>query len=320
MASGRPGFPYPDEDRFIAALRYRLPGRGPVRLGIGDDAAVLANGTIVSTDGFAEGVHFDRRCLSMREIGLRSACAALSDIVAMGARPDALFITIALPRGIARRDVLALYRGLDQACALLGCGIAGGDTIAGRRLLLALTATGRTRRPLLRSAARPGQELYITGQTGAAETGRLLLARNPRASRRNPAVSRHVRPVPRLEVILALRRRVGALIDTSDGIAADARRIARAGRVRVVIEPGLLPALAATRQFCRRTGPGLTEFLLNAGEDYELLFTADHRVGPVVKGIPVTRIGRVEPGRGLWLERAGRLRPAGTGGYDHFRF
>jgi thiamine-monophosphate kinase len=310
--------PYPDEDRFIATLQRSLPPRGRVRLGIGDDAAVLRGGTVVTTDGYREGIHFDRRYLTLTEIGMRCACAALSDVVAMGARPDALFVTLALPPGITRREIRALYRGLDSACGRLGCEVAGGDTIAGRELVLALTATGRTSRPLLRSAARPGQQLYITGRAGAAETGRLLLAGNPRAARRNPAVERHVRPLPRLAAMLALRLRIDALIDTSDGIATDARRVARASNVRIVIEPDRLPTLAATRRYCRVSGRPLTDFVLTAGEDYELLFTARRPVAARVGGVPITRIGRVERGHGTWLDTDGRLHRLTLHGYDHF--
>lgn len=318
VADRPPRFPYQDEDTFIAALRRTLPDRSRVRVGIGDDAAVLADGTVVSTDGYLEGVHFDRRYLAPVEIGTRCACAALSDIVAMGVRPGALFVTLGLPRGTGRRDVRALYRGLDTVCARLGCSIAGGDTIASARMLLALTAIGRTRRPLLRSAARPGQTLYVTGRTGAAETGRLLLARNPGASRRHPAIARHIRPLPRMRTMLALCRHIGALIDTSDGIAADARRIARASGVRVVIEPERLPTLPATRRYCRETGKDLTDFALTAGEDYELLFSSDHIIGPVVAGIAITSIGRIERGQGVWLAGADRTRRLTMSGYDHF--
>ncbi|HDQ98659.1 MAG TPA: thiamine-phosphate kinase [candidate division WOR-3 bacterium] len=313
------GVRYRDEDSFTAALRRRLPSRGRVRLGIGDDAAVLAGGTVLTVDGYRQGVHFDLHYLSWREVGARCACAALSDVVAMGARPDALFVTLALPPAARRRDVTALYRGLDSVCARLGCEIAGGDTIAGRELLLALAATGRTQCPLLRAGARPGDGLYLTGQAGAAETGRLRLARDPAASRRNPAVSRHVRPRPRLEAMLALRPRITALIDTSDGIAGDARRLARASEVRIIIAPEHLPTLTATRTLCRRSGRDLTEFILTAGEDHELLFCARGPVPGRAGAVPVTRIGRVERGRGLWLERAGRRQRLTLRGYDHLR-
>ncbi|MFO7676732.1 MAG: thiamine-phosphate kinase [bacterium] len=320
MPGNRPArFPYPDEDSFIAALRRDLPARGRVRLGIGDDAAVLDGGLVVTTDGYREGVHFDLRRFSWQEVGRHCAYAALSDVVAMGARPAALFVTLALPPATRRRNLAALYRGLDSVCARLGCEIAGGDTIAGSELLLALTATGRTRRPLLRNAARPGDLLYVTGQAGVAETGRLILTRDPTTSRRNPAVSRHVLPIPRLEAMLVLRPRIRALIDTSDGIAADARRIARASGVRVVVEPDRLPVLPETRAYCRETGRTLTDFVLTAGEDHELLFTSGLPIPPEVDGVPVTRIGRTERGRGFWLEHAGRARRVHLHGYDHFR-
>ncbi|MBN2465672.1 thiamine-monophosphate kinase [candidate division WOR-3 bacterium] len=352
------------EDGLIRTIRRAVRSRGRVRLGIGDDAAVLSDGTVLTTDAYAEGVHFDLSYMSFRQVGARCACGAVSDVIAMAAEPEAVFVSLALPRnalcltpdagrptaaGVKRRSssieqqVRQLYSGIESVCAETGCEVAGGDIIVADRLLLALTVTGRTRRPRLRSGARPGDRLYVTGQLGSAEAGRMLLQDEDRSQKseirsqnrrggqpesqsggrigrgdwRLPLVRRHLRPVPRLAAMKVLRRHIHGLIDTSDGLATDARHISEMSGVRIVLEAGAIPIDPATRRFCAYRGKDPVDFVLAAGEDYELLCTSRNRLPSSVKGVKVTVIGRVEKGRGLWIERAGRILPAKVAGYDH---
>jgi thiamine-monophosphate kinase len=291
--------------------------RGRVRLGIGDDACVLKDGTVLSTDAYCEGVHFDPAYMSYRDIGMRCACAAISDVVAMTARPEVLLVALALPAGFHSSRVRSLYRGIEDACAATGCEVAGGDVIGSDRLLLAFTASGKARRPRLRSDARPGDGLYVTGHVGLAETGRLALAGGlPRRGFGN-GIRRHLAPVPRLAAAGSLAKRMHALIDTSDGLATDARHIAEASGVKATLEADRLPIHRETLKLCdlRKTEP--LRFALSTGEDYELLFSSPHCLGTSVKGTALTRIGRVERGSGLFLERNGTVKPVRFGGYDH---
>ena len=310
------------EDSVIRLIQRSITSRGRVRVGIGDDACVLAGGQVMTTDAYADRVHFDLGYMSWCEVGGRCACAAVSDVVAMGAEPEAVLVALGLPRSSADRDVRGLYRGIDAVCREMGCEVAGGDIIVMDRLCLALTATGRTRRPLLRSGAKPGDTLYVTGTLGTAEAGRLLLTRAARSGRRTPAwgaelVERHVRPIPRLEVARQLRSRMHALIDTSDGLGTDARHLAEMSRARVVVEAAALPIHAGTARYCLEQGIDSAEFVLGAGEDYELLFASHSKLPEVVLGVRLTAVGHVERGRGLWLEQHGRARPLPVCGYDH---
>ena len=313
------------EDSIIRMIQQTITRRGKARVGIGDDACVLAGGQVMTTDAYADRVHFDLGYMSWREVGGRCACAAVSDVVAMGAEPEAVLVALGLPRLSTDRDVRELYRGIDAVCSETGCEVAGGDIIVMARLCLALTATGRTRRPLLRSGAKPGDTLYVTGTLGAAEAGRLLLARAARSGRRVPAwgaelVERHVRPIPRLGVARQLRSRMHALIDTSDGLGTDARHLAEMSRMRVVVEAESLPVHPGTARYCLEQGTDLVGFVLGAGEDYELLFASPSRLPELVRGVKLTAVGRVEQGRGLWLEQNGRARPLPACGYDHMSY
>jgi len=343
----------PSEDELISTIERTVTRRGRVRLGIGDDAAVLRDGAVITTDAYAAGVHFDLSYMTLRQVGERCACGAISDVVAMAAEPEAVLVALALPRvtsdqspvsssagglGMAtsewRRAIRQLYAGIDSICAEMRCEVAGGDIIVSDQFLLALTVTGRTREPRLRSGARPGDWLYVTGNLGSAEAGRVLLDEQVRGQEsrvksqsgrlekgdwRLPLVRRHLRPIPRLAVMKALRPFLNALIDTSDGLATDARHICERSNVRVVLEAEALPITAATERFCLERGIDPVDFALRAGEDYELLFTSRRSVPCNVGGVRVTAIGRAENGRGLWIERAGRTAPVAATGYDHLR-
>ncbi len=310
-----------NEAGLIRLIARTVGRRGQVRVSIGDDACVLANGTVVTTDAYAEGVHFDLSYMTFEQVGARSACGAISDIVAMGARPKALVVALALPGRTESGAVRSLYHGIERVCQELGCEVGGGDIIALDRLVLALTVIGTTRMPKLRAGARPGDSLYITGSLGAAEAGRIVLA-GCRAGRAVPdwagkLTERHLYPLPRLAVALTLRSAITSMIDTSDGLSTDASHLAEQSRVRIVLAAERLPVLPETRRVAEAQGLNWLKFVLSAGEDYELLFSSRRSVPAVVNGVPVTRIGRVESGTGLWLEQAGRMHKLPARGYDH---
>jgi thiamine-monophosphate kinase len=349
------------EDGLIRIIQRTAKSRGRVRLGIGDDAAVLKDGTVITTDAYAEGVHFDLSYMTLRQVGERCACGAISDVVAMAAEPEAVFVALALPRATGQlpgfrsvgthpdgderlaNSVRQLYSGIESVCAEMGCEVAGGDITAADQLLLALTVTGKTRVPKLRAGARPGDTLYVTGGLGSAEAGRMLLADEARSQRldartqsdgkrsagsgvcfarrdwRLPLVSRHLRPVPRLGVMRVIKSRVHGLIDTSDGLATDARHLSEMSGVRILLDADALPFLPATKRFCAGRGLDPLGFVLGAGEDYELLFTSRGPVPSSLKGVNITGIGRVENGRGLWIESAGKILPVTATGYDHLK-
>lgn len=361
------------EDELIRVIQRTVKSRGRVRLGIGDDAAVLADGTVITTDAYAEGVHFDLSYMSLRQVGERCACGAISDVVAMAAKPAAVLVALALPRvsceqlavGSCRRQgevrsqmleargqkcgsgrlsavgreplalgVRELYRGIESVCAEMNCEVAGGDIIVADKLMLALTVTGKTKSPKLRSGARPGDHLYVTGYLGSAEAGRLLLAQQvtsqePKVKGQNgerrmakgdwclPLVSRHLRPVPRLGAMLVLKSHIHGLIDTSDGLATDARHLCEMSGVRIVLDGEALPVQPGVSRFCSARGLDLIDFVLGAGEDYELLFTSRRLLSATIRDVKVTRIGSVEKGSGLRIRREGSVLPVTVTGYDH---
>lgn len=311
------------EQGLIKIIQRQVHSRGNLQLGIGDDALILKDGsTVVTTDTYAEGVHFDLSYMSYYDVGIRCACGALSDVVAMGGKPRVLLVGLAMPRETDLRVIRQLYQGMERICEEMGCEIGGGDIIVLDRLVITLTALGRAPTPVLRSGAQPGDYLYLTGYAGLAETGRLILARRAELPAGTAgirvAVQRHLRPIPRLEVMHTLRLRISALIDTSDGLGTDARHLSTQSRVKIVIEPERLPIHPVTLQLCREQRRSPLEFALSAGEDYELLFTSRVKPPSRVKGVPITRIGWVEKGEGLYIKKApNKIVQLKISGYDH---
>ncbi len=305
------------EAALIRLIERTVSSRGQVKLGIGDDACVLKDGTVITTDAYAEGVHFDSDYMTFRQIGTRCACAAISDVVAMGAAPQVVLVALAMAGKMHNVQVRALYHGIEDVCSELSCEVGGGDIILADKLLLALTVTGKAKQPKLRSRARAGDHLYVTGHLGSAEAGRLALKHSLSRRHYSRLVQRHLKPLPRLAVVKKLFRKIRGLIDTSDGLATDAHHLAQESKVRIVLEPESFPILPQTLELCAllRTDP--LHFALCSGEDYELLFTSIDLIPKNVKGIPVTRIGQVEAGAGLYLKRQGRTTKVRTHGYDH---
>ncbi len=248
--------------------------------GIEHDAAVV-DGLVVTQDALVEGVHFRFDLLGWRELGARAAAVNISDLAASGADPTALFVSLGLPPDTELDDVLELYAGLNER----GVPVRGGDTTRAERVLLSVTALGRSERVPGRAGARPGDFVVVTGPLGAAG----LAFRNGSL----PSVP------DRVEEGKRLARVATAMLDLSDGLAPDAGHIAGRSGVRIAIELERVPLTG---------GAELDD--IGFGEDYELLATT-----PDALGFPV--IGRVEEGAGVELTLGGE--PYSLAGWEHFR-
>ena len=247
---------------------------------IENDAAELPGGRVVTQDALVEGVHFRLDWISWRDLGFRAAAVNLSDLAASGAEPEGLVVTLAARSDTAVADVVELYEGLREA----GVPVIGGDTSAGDRLMLSVTALGRSERIPGRGGARPGDALVVTGPLGGAGA----------AFRRQS----YVRPPLRLEEGRRLAATAHALIDVSDGIARDAGHLAARSGCRLVIDLERVPL-----------AEGATVEDLGFGEDYELLAAVPDPAG-------LAEIGRCEEGEGVELRLGGS--PVELPSFEHF--
>lgn len=293
---------------------------------VGDDAAAFRppddTQVVVSCDASVEGIHFRREWMTWETIGYRAAASALSDLAAMAAAPVGLVVAAALPPELDVEIAAALGRGVGEIAGRVGAEVLGGDLVASPGpAFLDVTVLGCAAAPTTRGGVRPGDELWVTGELGAAAAALRDLERglepDPRARRA------FERPRPRIEEALWLRDRVRihAAIDLSDGVMRDARNLAAASGVALEIEADRLPPAPVLDGF--RQTPAAEHLLLAGGEDYELLFAVPagamqgtERAFAVAFDLPLTRVGRAREGKGLTV--SGRVNPALPAGFDHF--
>jgi thiamine-monophosphate kinase len=313
----------------IRAAAARLPGAGihsPVRLGIGDDCAILrvprGHELLVTTDLSLEGRHFRRDWHPARAVGHRTLARGLSDLAAMGAEPLAAFLSLAMPRQLVHTNWSKEFmEGLLALAKQSGVALAGGDTAESANGVVAdivLTGSAPAGTALRRSGARVGDVLYVTGALGGAAAELAMLSAAPRRfSKANARDAHpHLFPQPRLAVGKKLRKFATACIDVSDGLSTDLAHLCAESRCGAVIEAEAVPmhALTASRK-------DALQLALHGGEDYELLFTAraSTKVPRSIAGVKITRIGTMTAGRVVKLvDRNGKKTVLKAQGWEHF--
>jgi thiamine-monophosphate kinase len=240
----------------------------------------------------------------------------LSDIAAMGGEPRAAFLSLAVGRGTPQRWVNGFLSGLLEAAAEFRVILAGGDTAESAGGILAdivLVGSVPKGKALLRSGARPGDGIFVTGQLGGSAAA---LARLREGKVRAADYQRHFHPTARVEVGRRLRPMASAMIDISDGLSTDLEHICEESGVGAQIETAAIPR-ARVGNPAQQVGLDLA---LHGGEDYELLFTSAKKIPAKVDGVPVMRIGRVTHKRGMSLvEDDGRRRRLTARGWEHFK-
>jgi thiamine-monophosphate kinase len=326
------------EDRFVKRLRRLLPASERVAVGPGDDAAVVrveSGDLVVTTDLVVEGVDFLPET-NAESVGRRALAVNLSDLAAMGARPEFFLLSIGFPAVKGEDFPLAVARGALSRARPLGIDLVGGDLSSSAQTIVSIALWGRAEsRPALRSGASAGDQLFVTGFPGRAAAG-LALAQRLSTGDTVPAAAlapEHAEellaaygdPEPRVALGLELSRRKlwSAAIDVSDGIGVDAARLARASGLRAVIEKASLPLSAALAAFGALLERDPFDWILGGGDDYELLFTAPESAAAAIgalasRDVPITRIGRLEEGGGVLLREGGRERDISSLGHDHF--
>jgi thiamine-monophosphate kinase len=263
---------------------------------------------LVTTDFSIEGIHFRRDWQSAECIGHRCLARGLSDIAAMGGRPIAAFLSLALPKAVHQKWVDRFLDGFLDLARKFKVGLEGGDTsespsgVLADVMVLGSVPRGRA---LLRSGARPGDRIYVTGELGQS-------AASVRALTSGKVKKSDIRPEPRITVgeWLRMHRFASAAIDLSDGLSTDLSHICESSGVGAVIEGNAIPVHPESSR----------ELALHGGEDYELLFTAEKskRVPGKIAGVKVTHIGEIVKGRSMHVVTDGRRLPLQARGWQHF--
>ena len=331
------------ERDLIAEIRARVPEAPPwLVVGIGDDAAVVKAERnaleILTTDGMVEGIHFDRRFSTPRDIGWKALAVNLSDIAAMGGTPRLALLSLALPAALTPGEAHELVDGFLALAADARVTLAGGNiTRSPGPLMVDVTVTGfaRARQILRRSGGRAGEDLYMTGSVGAAAAGQLYSTASKDSNGStdlagldgiDECVRRHCAPDPRVRIgaLLGRNRAASACMDLSDGLADAVRQIAAASGTGATIDAAALPIPAAAREWFGRAGQDPIGSALAGGDDYELLFSvprrARGRLATVIRqarGVPITRIGQLTKEPATVLVRDGQPEPLPQG-FVHF--
>jgi thiamine-monophosphate kinase len=301
-----------------SARAARSASWGPqVRVASGDDAAVTVppGATATSVDAMVEGVHFRRQTSSLASVGRKAIAVALSDLAAMGAVPGEAYVQLGIPDDLDSAGCAELAAGLAASAAEHSVAVLGGDVTRAPSLTLAITVVGHADRPeqlVLRSGARPGDLLVVTGKLGGAAAGLLLLERPELADGLADGVveklrARQLEPEPRLVPGRALAASgATAMIDISDGLGGDAGHLARASGVQLVVELDCLPLQEGVEAVAAAAELDVYDLAAGRGEDYELLATIPaeglDRARAALEGDPaLTPIGTTREGEGVIL-------------------
>jgi thiamine-monophosphate kinase len=271
------------EEGFVEYLRQRFPSSQNV--GIGDDAAVIyqenGDALLVTTDALIEGIHFLKEEISPEDLGYKTLAVSLSDIAAMGGRPLYAFLTLALPKTTEEAWLKRVVEGLQKKCEQEGVLLLGGDTVGSRRdLFLSLTLIGSALRNQVkyRHTAQAGDLICVSDYLGSSGGGLAALQQKlPRTSSVDILVRAHFHPEPRWKEgeWLASREGIHAMMDVSDGLDCDLKRLLTASHCGASIELSSLPIHKALYEVAEVNGWDVLKFALTGGEDYCLLMTID---------------------------------------------
>ncbi len=311
-------------------------------VGIGDDAAIIKNGdlmTVVSTDMMVEGIHFSLVYSPLKHLGYKAIVTNLSDIYAMNAVPHQVTVSLAISNRFSIAALEELYEGIKRACELYKVDLIGGDTTSSNKgLIISVTAIGSAKQEdlVFRSGAKPGDIMCVSGDLGAAYLGLQILERERQLYESHPGVQpdldqqkyligRQLKPEARGDVIKNFQKfnlKPTAMIDISDGLSSEVFHICHSSGVGAFVEEGKVPIHPEAEQMALKFQLDPITCALSGGEDYELLFTVDESELEKIRFMPdVFIIGDiVDKKDGITLHTTGgNIHPLKAQGWEHLK-
>jgi len=323
---------------FIEKIRESLKTKNPsVISGVGDDAAIFkptaGHELVFTTDMLVEGRHFDFKFITPWQLGAKTMAVNISDCAAMGAKPTVAVVSIGLPKDYPMAHVEAFYEGMKSWGESYGAQIVGGDTVGSDVFVVNVALIGEVEsgRALRRSGAKAGDALFVTGTLGDSAAG-LHALQHPSEKTKEVVpllIKRHLTPTPRFTVgrALSTKRLATSAIDISDGLSSEIHHLCDESKVGAEIHEEALPLSPSLLAYCEVEELNPLDFVLNGGEDYELLFTVPlTHISQVVQKVPgetgtaLKSIGRMVPAaKGITLiTRKGERLSLKAKGFDHF--
>ncbi|MCX7974926.1 MAG: thiamine-phosphate kinase [Candidatus Aminicenantes bacterium] len=326
------------EPELLLAIRKDfLTKKGPIILGIGDDAAVLKPGKnllVVTKDLLIEKTHFRREINPPYFLGRKSLSVNLSDLAAMGGRPLYCLLGLGLPPSLPPSWVEEFMAGLKAICQRERVSLVGGDLSRSPEIVISITVIGQVKRFVPRNGAKPGDTIWLSGYPGLAAAGLWLLEKTNKLAKEiidkikagrlnsiDPLIGAFLDPSPQLRLGCWLARHglASAMIDTSDGLSIDLCHLCEESQVGAEIEQSRIPLHPALKE----NFSDFWSFVLAGGEDYQLLFTVPpHKRNKIVKvsrRFNLHEIGRIIKSRQLWIiDNKGERRPLKPAGFSHF--
>ena len=316
----------------IAEIVGSHPGKAV--LGIGDDAALIESRsglyTILTTDALVEGIHFDPAYTPFNALGWKAIAVSISDVAAMGGIPVYAVVTMGVPAHWQVQDIEYLYQGMVSCCSTYHCEIVGGDTVGcGSNGFLSVTVIGEVEKENCRKrdGAAIGDRLCVTGKLGASRTGLEILRSGADGKNYANAIDRFLRPKPRIDVVTALSGISGitAMIDISDGLGSEIHHLCKQSELDCVIQETSIPVAPDAEKWCRFKQIATTPFVIESGEEYELLFTVDNRVinkklRQTFNELEICIIGEMtKKESGPRIQNGDTFSPLHFQGWDHFK-
>lgn len=304
----------------IAAMGGR-PRRGEIVLGIGDDCAVLKKSKnaywVIGCDMLVEGDHFSLDYFKAEQVGVKAMESNISDIAAMGGRPKYAFISLALKTGTSMNFVKGFYRGIYKSARRDRVEVLGGDTTHGKANAVSITVMGECRKEnlCLRSGAKAGDYIFVTGKLGASAAGLKAFLKKKKGF--NFVKRKHLMPKARTGLGERIGKFANAMEDVSDGLASEVRNICRASGKGAVIFAEKVPIAAETKKAAKAMGNSALDYALFGGEDFELVFTCNKKNLKKLGKFGAV-VGKIIKGKKIYLEKDGKQKELEKFGYDHF--
>ncbi len=302
------------ESELIAALSavFKLSDasvRENVLIGIGDDGAVIAPSSrksVLAADMAIEGVHFNRKWSTLREIGAKITAANLADIYAMGGDPKYLLVSAGLTADFGIAEITELAQGIAEEAALVGASVVGGDISRAEQLVISISVFGEVEKPITRSAAKVGDSVVISGLPGKSAAGLIQLQSGVADS---SFVSAHKKQIVNYQLAKKFRN-VNSMCDVSDGLLSELNHIASASGVGIELDSKLIADIPGFKELEAGAQSDVWELVLSGGEDHVFVATTSTEIP---EGAFV--IGRVDSGTGVKVSGISNL-PAT--GFRHF--